>query len=342
MKKALLLCLILCLVIPYALAEETVEWVSDTERFVLTQETLRLESLLNGRWQTVWDNPLLIPESQEKIQMNYWREDSQHHTSRFVRMEHELLTLWAGEECPHLSITLSRDDGPWMVNDYQDEHSGLYAYLFDDLVIVNWTPFTAMDKASLYLGQIDRSAATFDPQSIRQWREAVGVSEESLGRAAQMDCIAGAEALYLSPNVACTCPVHVFPSADSPRSADGRAAVSLNDWSAVLCREGDWLLMLYATGRSSYRTGWVDSCGDEVLQQAASVSMPARFTEESGTVRQKTTLFDDPINQTGTVLTLNPGDKISLLARDWADMAYAEVQRNGLCYRGFIKTQGLE
>lgn len=100
--------------------------------------------------------------------------------------------------------------------------------------------------------------------------------------------------------------------------------------------------MLYATGRSSYRTGWVDSRGDEVLQQAASVSMPARFTEECGTVRQKTMLFDDPINQTGTVLTLNPGDKITLLARDWTDMAYAEVQRNGLCYRGFIKTQGLE
>lgn len=74
MKKALLLCLILCLIIPYALAEETVEWVSDTERFVLTQETLRLESLLNGRWQTVWDNPLLVPESEDIIQMNYWRE----------------------------------------------------------------------------------------------------------------------------------------------------------------------------------------------------------------------------------------------------------------------------
>lgn len=340
MKKALLLCLILCLVIPYALAEETVEWVSDTERFVLTQETLRLESLQDGTWQTVWANPLLIPESQEEIQMNYWREDSEHHTSRFVRMEHELLTLWAGEECPDFFITLSRDDGPWVVNDYQDEHSGLYAYLFDDLVIVNWNPFTAMDKASLYLGQIDRSAV--DPQSIRQWRDAVGVSEESLGRAAQMDCIAGAEALYLSPNVTLTCPVHVFPSADSPRSADGKAAVSLNDWSAVLCREGDWLLMLYATGRSSYRTGWVDSRGDEVLQQAASVSMPARFTEESSIVRQKTVLFDDPINQTGPVLTLDPGDKITLLARDWSDMAYAEVQQNGLRYRGFVKTQALK
>lgn len=342
MKKALLLCLILCLISPYALAEETVEWVSDTERFVLTQETLRLESLLDGRWQTVWDNPLLIPESQEEIQINYWREDSQHHTSRFVRMEHELLTLWAGEECPDISITLSRDDGPWVVNDYQDERSGLYAYLFDDLVIVNWNPFTAMDKASLYLGLIDRSAAAFDPQSIRRWRDAVGVSEESLGRAAQMDCIAGAEALYLSPNVVRTCPVHVFPSTDSPRSADGKAAVSLNDWSAVLCREGDWLLMLYATGRSSYRTGLVDSRGDEVLQQAASVSMPARFTEESNTVRQKTVLFDDPINQTGPVLTLNPGDKITLLAREWSDMAYAEVQQNGVCYRGFVKTQALD
>lgn len=41
---------------------------------------------------------------------------------------------------------------------------------------------------------IDRRAAAFDPQSIRQWRDAVGVSEESLGLAAQLDCIAGAEA----------------------------------------------------------------------------------------------------------------------------------------------------
>lgn len=55
-------------------------------------------------------------------------------------------------------------------------------------------PSSAMDKASLYLAPIDRRAAAFDPQSIRQWRDAVGVSEESLGRAAQLDCIAGAEA----------------------------------------------------------------------------------------------------------------------------------------------------
>lgn len=65
--------------------------------------------------------------------------------------------------------------------------------------------------------------------------------------APNIEFFAGAEALYLCLERDVRCPVHVGSSASSPRAAGGKAAVSLRDWVIALCREGDWLMVLYET-----------------------------------------------------------------------------------------------
>ena len=210
-----------------------------------------------------------------------------------------------------------------------------------------------MDKAGIWFTDVDRAAATFDAASITGWKDALRARMDDAGYALQdgisstavmdnFDFIAGAEVLYMVPGLAEVCPVHVYPSADSPRAADGKASVSLNGLVGALCKEGDWLMVIYETSKGKYRTGWIDASANETLRQVSAVTMPARFEFQSGALLKSAALFDDPVNRAGTLFKLTQGATVTVLDSNLPGLCYVEALHQGQVYRGFIKKDALE
>ena len=120
-----------------------------------------------------------------------------------------------------------------------------------------------------------------------------------------------------------------------------RAEVSLKDPAAFLCREGDWLMVHYETGKGKHRTGWVNMHDDPMLERIAKVSMEPHFTRDIVKVTKKTVLVDDPINISGTLCQLKKGAKVTVLSRN-APLIYAEATVGGKTYRGYVESKYLD
>ena len=153
--------------------------------------------------------------------------------------------------------------------------------------------------------------------------------------------IGEAEVLYTHLGMDKTVPVYAYPDAKALRASKGKAAVSLKDPVAFLCREGDWLLVHYEIGKGKHRTGWVNMHDDPILERIAGVSMEPQFTHDPVKVKKKTDLVDDPINISGKLCTLKKGSKVTVLARK-APQFYVEATVGGKTYRGYVESECLE
>lgn len=300
----------------------------------------------DGRWQRVWESDALVPDTpygSANMIPDKKEEEAIAEYPRFCVHYGDTLALYAGDadaEHERYSLLLERGaDGAWRVAMYSDDT--VHAYLQDDRLLLNAADFSAMQLAGLWFEPIERRADRFD---IRALRGAQSAMRKASAHAVDVEYFADAEPLHIAPGKKVSVPVHVAPDAFSPRAANGKAAVSLNDWVALLGREGDWLMVLYEVKRGTYRTGWVDASGDALLASAADMTMPARFMRRRGLYTDGTTaLFDDPVHQRGKLLDLPDNTEVTLLWEGFTngktgspDVAYVEVNADGTIWRGFV------
>ena len=314
--------------------------ISERERFVAVRESgknvLILEQHENALWQEVWRNPHILPdEAYDWVTLQAYpdRETQLHEYVRFSAEREETLSIYAGyngEDSGALEIQMERKSGEtWQVNAYSDSDNALHLYLFDDHLLYYAAKFSAMHTAGLSFEKIERSAKRFDAEEARRRRDAF---EGRMADAVHVECFAGAEPLYISLGRKVQCPVYLAPDLNIPRAADGKAAVSLNDWVVLMGWEDGWLLALYETKKGQYRMGWIDPNSDDVLVRAAEYVMPLRYEDAyDAMTSRENTLFDDPINKTGKVAVLAAGHKITVLhvpfvaAGNVQEIAYIET-----------------
>lgn len=321
------------------------------ERFSLvrvngTYNSLVYSRRINEEWTEIWENPDIVPQQAFGSVVMYGdaqEEGAVYEYPRFNKTyEGATLSLYTGDlDADHetFGLMLEKIGDEWKVSLYNDHVYNRYAYLFDDKVLLNAADFSALQTAGLLFTAIDRSAERFDPAQISAAQEELRKDVQGTVR---VDYFADAEPLYIALGRNVLCPVHVAPDEKSPRAAKGKAAVSLKDWVVVLCKEENWLMVLYETGKGQYRTGWIDALQDEALMEAAEVTMPARFQNRLVEISTEIQLFDDPVHRSGTVCQVPSGSRVMLL---WegdiegyrSDVAYAEVYLDGETWRGFMK-----
>lgn len=256
--------------------------VSQSERFRVARgngkNALIHELRQNGEWTEEWRNDSIIPDKAYDwftLDVDLPEEPSFSEYGRFSVQREQVLSIYAGydgEDHHALSVEFERrSGGDWKVTSYSDNDSGLHLYLFDNKVLYYAADFSAMQTAGLSFDSIERSAAQF---SIAQAEEKRAAFADALADAAPVETFGGIDPLYIAPGRKATYPVYTEPDTSSPREANGKATVSLNDWVALLDREGDWVKLLYETGKGTYRVGWVDAGADEVLCEAAQFVIP--------------------------------------------------------------------
>ena len=336
--------------------------ISETERFAIFQDgsrqTLAYQRRAGTEWTTIWSNPHLLPATNEGLILSYTAETEGGNTRTPSRETGELLCIYGGDECPDIVVQLFRPaGGEWLVQAYQCSDMGEYVYLADEYVIVNQAEFTALDKAGLLPLAVNRAAASFDKADVLTWRNKLDTLLEESGYQAggrfengvplldDFDCIAGAEALYIALGQAEKRPVYAYPSESAPRAAKGKAAVSLAGAVGVLCREGDWLMVIYETSPNQFRTGWTDPQGNAQLALALQAAMPANFDvyRKECVTTAKAALWDDPLNQSGTLCTLPKGAQVTVLSETWDawNICYVEARCQDKLYRGFMAADQL-
>lgn len=331
--------------------------VSDTARFTILRDGSRhalvYSRLENGEWKRAWRNDTLLPATMQELYLSFSPQGTQpYEYPRFSAMRGDTLSIYAGEEHPDLLISLSRTAADtWQVDSYGWDQWNLYVYLFPDCLLINAGDFSALATAGISFTKAEQSAAALDPWTLFEQKSAL---RASMRGAPNIEYFAGAEPLYMRLGKDVRCPVHMSPDVSSPRAGNGKAAVSLRDWVIALCREGDWLMVLYETRPGSYRTGWVDATQDAALARACSLTMPAGFTQgQTARLTARAALWDDPLSHASEVCALPAGTQLSVLWEDglawgrgdWFDVdapAYVQVVRNGQTWRGFVARNKLE
>lgn len=327
--------------------------VSEDERFLLervdgTRNSLIYARQRDGAWTEIWENPDIVPDQAFAwVNMQGYPEEEGDVYEHPRFSTHLGATFWMyaggeGEEHERFGMMLERVGDEWKVNLYNDHVENRYAYLFDDKILLNAADFSAMQTAGILFTSLERSAQRFDPAQIGAAQKRL---KGDVQGAVRVEYFAEAEPLYMALGRDVRCPVHVAPDAGSPQAAKGKAAVSLKDWVIVLCKEGDWLMILYETGKGKYRTGWIDASQDEMLMEVAGVTMPAGFQSRPVEVQAETQLYDDPVHDSGVVCSVPSGSRVTIL---WEgsiegyseDVAYAEARLHGEAWRGFMKWDG--
>ncbi|MBQ9252647.1 MAG: hypothetical protein IJ188_08425 [Clostridia bacterium] len=325
---------------------------SDVERFTLQRDTcyhrLCHEILTDGRWETDWINSQMIENHCEAMSMRFSPGESVQETGRFSRTVTDQVCIYAGDEHPNIWIELSRkSNGSWQVDTVDSKYYIEHAYLFEDCMLIQNSSLSS-DNHALYMPQaINREASSFRTRDIFEayetlmrlltWDFDLAIREQYVNGALMDNYadIGDAEVLYARLGIDKSVPVYVYPDKKASRAAKGKAAVSLKEPVAFLCREGDWLMVHYETGKGKHRTGWVIIHDDPILERIAKVSMEPNFTRDNVSVKTKTVLVDDPINNSGTLCTLKKGTKVTVLARK-APLYYVETTVSGKTYRGYV------
>ncbi len=344
--------------------ERSSEWteeaqisVSETERFTLLRDTchhrLCHETMTDGQWETDWVNDQIIENQCTSLSMRFLPGEGLQETARFRRTVRDQLFIFSGGEHPDTWIELSRSSNDkWQVDTVDCACYAEHAYLLDDCMLVQDASLSS-DSHALFVPQaISREASFFRSRGVFEayetlmgllhWDFDLAIREKYVN-AALMDNYADigeAEVLYASLNTDRTVPVYAYPDTAAPRAAKRKAAVSLKAPLAFLCREGDWLMVLYEIGKGKHRTGWVNIHEDPVLGRIADVSMAPDFTHDTVHLKKKTVLVDDPLNVTGTLCTLKKGTKVTILSRN-APLFYVEATVSGKMYRGYVESHNL-
>ena len=332
---------------------EAQAYISDTERFTLLRDTchhrLCREIWWNDHWMTDWVNDQMIENHCGAMSMRFIPGESVQQTGRFTRTVRNALSIFSEGEHPSIWIDLSRDgSGVWQVDTIDCQYYMEHAYLMDDCTLVQDASLSSDSHALLTLRPVPRQADTFKArevcyaheslQSLLLWDFDLAKRERYVRRGLMDDYadIAGAEVLYANLDYDRTAPVYAYPDASAPRAAKGKASVSLNAPVAFLCREGDWLMVLYETNEGQHRTGWIDSRTDPHLQTAAAYVMPADFLRQQAKTIKNTALIDDPIDLSGSLCTLKKGASVTILAH-CGRLDYVEAKVNGKRYRGYVE-----
>lgn len=126
-------------------------------------------------------------------------------------------------------------------------------------------------------------------------------------------------------------PVYSGPGTYYERAANGKAAVSTNDWIQVFGSENGYILIQYDITADHMRFGWI---GQSALPRSASVN-PLRFAYDDASVTVSTFLTDDPLYSQTRLRTLNAGQAVKWLAV-MGQWVYVEITDAGLPIRGFV------
>lgn len=129
--------------------------------------------------------------------------------------------------------------------------------------------------------------------------------------------------------------VYSGPGKDYLRAADGKAAVSTNDWIQVFGTADGWALIQYDLSSDQMRFGYID---EDALPAGAGVNELAFAPVDAYTTR-RVGLTDDPLNQQLPLLTLPEGAWVTWLAT-MGEWAYVESSTGDLV-RGFIPVSAL-
>lgn len=343
------LMLILCLLTLSALAEGDVITpdevvsaieVSDTERFLILRrdgaQVLCHQVIENEVWRTDAENDRVFRDLKEDA-YGWYGGGGFSESVRFAENAPEHVVIYAGEEHPCFYLELDRDKQQgWRVAMYGSDAQDLFVYLRPECLLIYADDFSAQALAGIsYDIDLDTSFAGFNPADLAQKRNDLAKACEKATM--PIEYFAGCEPLYIAPGVDALLPVYVTPYEDAPRSAHGKASVSLNDWLCVLCREGDSLMVLYETTPGSYRTGWISFSGIACLEIAAAYTPEAawEFRPDSYAVGS-CFLFDDPINRTGAVCLVPDDASVLCLFHLSPTLNYVEYQTNTQTWRGFI------
>lgn len=125
-------------------------------------------------------------------------------------------------------------------------------------------------------------------------------------------------------------PVYTGPHAEYLRAADGKAAVSTNDWIQVFGVQNGWALIQYDISSTQMRFGYIEA---SALPGDVQVNT-LRFLNQDAYLTRRAALTDDPLNTQSPLLTLPEGVWVTWLAT-MGEWAYVESSTGDLV-RGFV------
>ena len=152
------------------------------------------------------------------------------------------------------------------------------------------------------------------------------------------------EKMLSIPGADGTAAVHLAPSAQSPRAADGRAAVALDEPFYYYGAEDGWLMIRYSVnGGRVWRIGYIDLAA---LPQAGGLEQTPLLPFVSGTserVRLETDaqLTDDPTGGAEPLALLPAGTEVTYLAVLPPFYGYVETVLPGGTVRGLVPLTAL-
>lgn len=123
--------------------------------------------------------------------------------------------------------------------------------------------------------------------------------------------------------------VYTGPGEKFLRAADGKAAVSTNDWVQVFGVEDGWAMIQYDLSSEQMRIGWIDA---RALPQNAGVDA-LHFNDQPVVTVDAVSLTDDPLKSRTPLTVLQKGQQVTWLATlgNWA-----YVQDDQSWVRGFV------
>ncbi len=126
-------------------------------------------------------------------------------------------------------------------------------------------------------------------------------------------------------------PVYTGPGTHYLRAANGKAAVSTNDWIQVFGQENGWILIQYDLSSDHMRIGYIEAAA---LPRGANVGALA-LTHSPVTTNIAVSLTDDPLFSRSALAQLPQGQHVTRLAGMGA-WAYIETKVNNVLARGFV------
>ncbi len=120
------------------------------------------------------------------------------------------------------------------------------------------------------------------------------------------------------------------------RGADGKAAVSTNDWIQVFGVENGYILIQYAVSSSQMRFGYIPQRAD------ASFRTALNFSYDTAVILSTASLTDDPLYSCQPLCTLWSGQQVKWLAV-MGDWVYVEADNGqGQPVRGFVPGRAVQ
>lgn len=119
------------------------------------------------------------------------------------------------------------------------------------------------------------------------------------------------------------------------RGANGKAAVSTNDWVQVFGAENGYLLIQYAVSSSQMRFGYIPQSAAPALTAAL------HFSYDPAVVTGTASLTDDPLVSQQSLCTLWAGEQVKWLAT-LGDWVYVEYESGSQAVRGFLPAASVQ